>query len=201
MTNVNFAVTWDYRCPFARNAHEHLLDALEAGAGWEVTFVPFSLNQPHVEEGDPSVFEDPKHAADLLAMQVGIVVRDRFPESFFQVHRSLFSARHDGGVTLKEEADLRRILDESGVDAEAVFAEIEMGWPLKTFAQAHHESVDAYQVFGVPTFILDGQAAFIRVMTRPDGNAKLAKETIERILDLVVHHPELNEVKHTTIRR
>ena len=27
-----FEITYDYRCPFARNAHEHVLDALEAGA-------------------------------------------------------------------------------------------------------------------------------------------------------------------------
>ena len=27
-----FAVTWDYRCPFARNIHEHLLTGLAAGA-------------------------------------------------------------------------------------------------------------------------------------------------------------------------
>ena len=43
-----FAVTWDYRCPFARIGHEHVLDALEAGAPWDVTFVPFFLNQSHV---------------------------------------------------------------------------------------------------------------------------------------------------------
>ncbi len=49
----SFAVTWDYRCPFARNAHEHVVAGLEAGADWEVDFLPFSLNQMHVEEGDP----------------------------------------------------------------------------------------------------------------------------------------------------
>jgi hypothetical protein len=43
-----FAVTWDYRCPFARNAHEHVLDGLAAGAEWDVTFLPFSLGQVHV---------------------------------------------------------------------------------------------------------------------------------------------------------
>ena len=32
----SFAVTWDYRCPFARNAHEHLAAALAGGADWEV---------------------------------------------------------------------------------------------------------------------------------------------------------------------
>ncbi|MHB1486341.1 MAG: DsbA family protein [Acidimicrobiales bacterium] len=201
MTNVNFSVTWDYRCPFARNAHEHILDALEAGADWNVTFVPFSLNQPHVAEGEPSVFEDPKHAADLLAMEVGIVVRDRFPQSFLQVHRSLFGARHDAGITLKEEPDLRRVLAAGNVDGDAVFAEIEAGWPRKTFAEAHQDSVYNYEVFGVPTFILDGQAAFARIMTRPHGDADLARDTIDRILDLVVGHPELNEVKHTTTKR
>ena len=50
-----FEITYDYRCPFARNAHEHVLDALEAGADWDVTFVPFSLGQVHVTEGQPDV--------------------------------------------------------------------------------------------------------------------------------------------------
>ena len=39
----DFAVTWDYRCPFARNAHEHIIEALRAGAPWSVRFVPFSF--------------------------------------------------------------------------------------------------------------------------------------------------------------
>lgn len=47
---TSFAVTWDYRCPFARNAVEHVLLGLEAGAPWEVRFAPFSLNQAHVRE-------------------------------------------------------------------------------------------------------------------------------------------------------
>ena len=39
---TSFAVSWDYRCPFARNAHEHLVDGLRGGANWDVTWVPFS---------------------------------------------------------------------------------------------------------------------------------------------------------------
>ncbi len=56
---LTFAVTWDYRCPFARNAHEHVLDALADGADWDVTFLPFSLGQVHVEEGQPDVWDNP----------------------------------------------------------------------------------------------------------------------------------------------
>ena len=68
---TSFAVTWDYRCPFARNASEHILTALDGGADWDVTWVPFSLNQAHVEEGDRDVWDDPTKAPSLLAMQAG----------------------------------------------------------------------------------------------------------------------------------
>ena len=82
---LSFAVNWDYRCPFARNAHEHVVSALQAGADWDVDFVAFSLSQGHREEGDPPVWEDPAKARDLLAMQAGIVVRDRYPDLFLEV--------------------------------------------------------------------------------------------------------------------
>ncbi len=57
--SASFAVTWDYRCPFARNAHEHLLTAVDGGADWDVRYLAFSLDQAHVEEGQPPVWEEP----------------------------------------------------------------------------------------------------------------------------------------------
>ena len=106
-----FDITWDYRCPFARNAHEHVIDALEAGADWDVTFVPFSLGQVHVAEGQPDVWDDPESDTGLLALQAGVVVRDKFPDKFLAVHRALFALRHDEGLQLKDEAEIRRVLD------------------------------------------------------------------------------------------
>src|SRR5687767_14127959 len=79
-TPTTFAVTYDYRCPFARNAHEHVLTALENGAAWNVRYVPFSLGQVHVAEGDPDIWETPENDSGLLAHQVSVVVRDRFPD-------------------------------------------------------------------------------------------------------------------------
>ena len=61
----SFAVTWDYRCPFARNAHEHIVAGLADGADWDVTFLPFSLSQGHVPEGGTPVWDDPSKAPDL----------------------------------------------------------------------------------------------------------------------------------------
>jgi hypothetical protein len=49
LVTLQFTVTYDYRCPFARNAHEHVLDGLESGADWDVRFLPFSLTQSKLE--------------------------------------------------------------------------------------------------------------------------------------------------------
>jgi hypothetical protein len=197
----SFSVTWDYRCPFARNATEHVFAALEGGAPWEVRFVPFSLNQAHVEEGDPDVWDDPSKADGLLAMQAGIAVRDRFPEQFPAAQLALFAARHDEGRDIREEEVVRDVLSAAGVDADAVFADITTGAPLATFRKEHEQAVAEHQVFGVPTFISDGRAVFVRLMDRPQGDAERARRSIERVLDLLVGWPELNEFKHTSIPR
>ena len=52
---------------------------------------------------------------------------------------------------------------------------------------------------GVAKFIIGKDAAFVRLMDRPVGDADLARRTIERLLDLIVNHPEMNELKHTTV--
>jgi hypothetical protein len=70
-----FAVTWDYRCPFARNAHEHIPTGLAAGVEWDVRFLPLSLGQVHVEEGAPDVWAAPEQDTGILALQAGVVVR------------------------------------------------------------------------------------------------------------------------------
>ncbi len=196
-----FSVTFDYLCPFARNAHEHLVAGLAAGAGWDVTFTPFSLVQNHVEEGGVPVWENPEGAKGLLALQAGVVVRDRFPERFGAAHVALFAARHELGGDLSDPDVVRRSLEGAGVDADRVFAEIADGWPLKAVRVAHEASVAEHEVFGVPTFITGDRAVFVRLMSRPEGDGDLARSTIDRVLSLVVDHPELNEFKHTSVPR
>jgi protein-disulfide isomerase-like protein with CxxC motif len=197
----SFAVTWDYRCPFARNAHEHLVAALEAGAEWDVTFVPFSLNQMHVEEGGIAVWDDPSQAANLLAAEVAIVVRDRHPDAFLTFHVAMFRARHDEGSDIREPDVLRAILEASGVDADAVMAEVEDGWPREQYRKEHTAAEEQHKVWGVPTFIAGDQAVFVRLMSRPQGDTELARTTIERTVDLLTGWDDLNEFKHTSIAR
>ena len=202
MTDLRaFAVTWDYRCPFARNAHEHVIEGLRAGAAWDVTFVPFSLGQVHVEDGERSVWEHWQDDSGLLALQAGVVVRDKFPERFLDLHEALFALRHDHGGQLREERQVREVLAEQGVDADAVLAEIATGHPIEVVQRAHEAAAKDQQVWGMPTFMVEDRAVFVRLMDRPDGDGAHATRSIDRVLDLLDGFPELNEYKHTSIPR
>jgi hypothetical protein len=198
---TDFSVTWDYRCPFARNAHEHVIAGLRAGAGWNVRFVPFSLGQVHVAEGEPDIWGRPDDDSGLLALQAGVVVRDRFPERFLDTHEALFALRHDQGKHLKDPAEVRRVLEASGVDADAVFAEVDSGAALAKVRDEHTAAAQGHEVWGVPTFISGDAAVFVRLMDRPQGDGEAATRTIGRVVDLLTGFPQLNEFKHTSLKR
>jgi hypothetical protein len=192
-----FAVTWDYRCPFARNAHEALVKGLKEGRDWDVRFWPFSLDQVHVEEGETPVWErslDGEGVSGLRALLWGIAVRDAFPEHFLDFHEATFRARHDEGKKIAEEAVLAEVAQRVGLDSDAVAAEVASGRPLKALEAEHTEAVDRYAVFGVPTIIDGDEAVFVRMMER--GNV----DDFAQALDLV-SSTRLNEFKRTKIAR
>ena len=197
---LQFSVTYDYRCPFARIAHDHVVAGLRDGADWDVTFVPLSLGQLHVEEGGTDVWDEPGRDGGLLALQASVAVRELDPDRFVDVHHALFEARHSDGLRLAEEPDICKVLEAQGVDPDAVLASIGTGEPLATVRREHEAAVDAFEVWGVPTFIGASSAVFVRLMERPADGAD-ARRTVERIMDMVDGWPELNEFKHTSLRR
>jgi hypothetical protein len=194
-----FAVTFDYRCPFARNVHEHVVAGLRAGAGWEVRFLPFSLSQSKLEPGEGR-WADPGADSGLLALQLGVAVRDTQPEHFLEAHLALFALRHDQGRSIRDEALLRGALEGAGADADAAFEEVATGGPLHTVRTSHERADRDHEVWGVPTFVADGRSVFVRLMDRPDDPAA-SVGSVERIVDLVTGWPALNEFKHTSIPR
>ncbi len=203
----SFAVTWDYRCPFARNAHEHVLAGLAGGADWDVTFVPFSLGQVHVAEGEPPIWDRPGEDSGLLALRLGVAVRDQRAEVFPAVHRDLFALRHDHAGQLSDPAALREVLAPhvGGEEADRLVGAADDDATLAT-VRAEHERVAAERaVWGVPTFMAGPAAAvFVRLMDRNPGVTEedrgRGRAGVERILDLV-EWDDLNEYKHTSIAR
>ena len=198
---TSFAITWDYRCPYARNANEHVLAGLGAGTPWEVQFIPFSLDQSHVADGESPVWDEPDRYPGLLAGMAGIVVRDQLPHKFLAIHQALFTARHERSLDLRRRSVIADVIAECDVDPAGVLSAIDEGWPLQAFRKEHEAAVAEHDVFGVPTFISEGQAAFVRLLSRPEGDAELAQRTIDRVIDLITGWDDLNELKHTTVPR
>jgi hypothetical protein len=196
-----FGITFDYLCPFARNANEHVTAALRDGADWDVSFVPYSLAQGHVDDGEPAVWDrdDRDRVSGILALQVGLTVRDEHPDAFLDVHDALFAARHDEGLDIKDPAVLHRVLDDAGLDADAVLEQARSGQAPKVLQSEHEAAVDDHAVWGVPTFIAGGRAVFVRLLDRPEGDGGRARDRIETVLDLVEGELELHEFKQTVL--
>jgi hypothetical protein len=193
----SFAITFDYLCPFARIANEAVVAALDEGAEWDVSFLPFSLAQSHVEEGTADVWDrlpGSEGTRGVVALQWGLAVRDAFPEAFPAFHIGLFAARHAEAADVDDPAVLRRVAAEAGLDPDAVAAEVAGGAPLKTLAEEHRDGVARWEVFGVPTFILGDEAVFVRLMERH------RRDDVERVLDML-EWTSLNEFKRTKIPR
>ena len=196
-----FAITHDYLCPFARNAAEVVVRALEAGEPFQADFRAFSLSQVHLEEGEPPVWEpggEPR--SGVLALQWGLAVRDELPERFPAVHLALFAARHDQGRDINDPEILADAVAGAGVDPGEVAKLVAGGAPAAALAADHTWAVDTSRVFGVPTFVTDRRAVFVRLMDRP-GSADAARSTLERVLAMVEGWPDLNEFKATAIPR
>jgi hypothetical protein len=197
-----FALTHDYLCPFARNAAEVVVHALEADPGaHQVDFRAFSLSQVHLEEGEAPVWEpgaEPR--SGVRALQWGLAVRDHLPERFPAVHLALFEARHDHGRDLGDPEVLAAAVASAGVDPDEVDKLVAAGGPAAALAADHTWAVDSSRVFGVPTFVTDQRAVFVRLMDRP-GSAAAARSTLDRVLTMVEDWPDLNEFKATAIPR
>jgi 2-hydroxychromene-2-carboxylate isomerase len=197
---TRFAVTFDYLCPFARNAAEVVVRALEAGGPHEVDYRAFSLSQVHLEEGATPVWQAQTPASGVLALQWGLAVRDELPERFPAVHLALFAARHDHGRDLNDPEVLRTAVASAGLDPDEVEKLVATGGPAAALAADHTWAVEQHHCFGVPTFMAGQRAVFVRLMQRP-ADPETAMATLERLLAMVVDWPDLNEFKATRVPR
>jgi hypothetical protein len=170
--------------------------AVRGGADFDVRYVAFSLDQVHIPEGEPPVWErDPSEwGSGVLALCFGIAVRDHLPAAFPDAHLELFAARHEHGGKLTDPAVLRAAVARAGLDPDAVEHLAGLPGTLATLAREHTEMVDDYEVFGVPTFVEGDEAVFVRFMER--GNV----DDLLRALDLL-QWSDLNEFKRTRIPR
>ena len=167
-----FAVSFDYRCPFARNGHEAVVAGTARG--------------PRLGRPLPAVLARPgprRRGRDRRCGNAtptcGAPACSRCCGASPCVTRSPTSSstgtspRSRPATTRAPRSPRtrcsREIATSVGLDADAVAAEVASGRPLKVLAEEHTEADKRWNVFGVPTFIVGERAAFVRFMDR--GNA------------------------------
>jgi hypothetical protein len=195
----SFDVSFDYRCPFAKNLHLHVVEALRAGADFEVNFVPWSLSQGSRGDG-PDVWNDPAYDGDLLSLAAAVSVRDQQSEYFLDAHEALFRARHDRAIRLVTLDEISNVLAPLGVDMAMVAADVASRRPHEVIAASHKE-FDRFEAFGVPTFVVNDDATFVRYMSEPGDDPSQSVELITALLDMMTNRRDLNEFKHTQLPR
>ncbi len=197
MTSLRFALTYDYLCPFARNANEHVVAGLRAGAPWDVTFIPFSLTQAKAAESG-EIRWDPSQVlrrSGGLALSVAEVVRARDPEHFLDVHLALFALRHDRGEDLRDPSRVAEALGRAGVEPALVDAAAD-GVDL---LRRGHEDMVAREVWGVPTFVGARRAVFVRLLDRAGDDPTISVSRVSDIVRLLESEPMLHEFKQVDL--
>jgi DSBA-like thioredoxin domain len=191
-----FEITYDYLCPFARIANEAVVEALTAGADYEVSFAPFSLTQNHLSESEIPVWDRSisEGGRGVLAHYWGIAVRDGFRDRFNEFHVALFNAKHDELLDIDDPAVLASVAKRVGLDPDHISEVVASGVPAKTLASEHTRLVQDHSVFGVPTFIANDEAVFVRFMERH----KL--DDLDKVVGMV-GWTNVNEFKRTTVPR
>lgn len=195
---TSFDLSYDYRCPFAKNIHLHVVSALEAGADFEVNFVPWTMSQGYKADDTPDVWDDPSHDADLLALAVSVSVRDQQPDLFLRAHDALFRARHERAIRLVTIDEIDVVLEPLGVDMAMVNSDLMSRRPHGVIGAAFKE-FEKVEAFGVPTFVVGGDATFVRYMKPPSTDAQSSIALITSLVTLMAAQPDLNEFKHTKV--
>jgi hypothetical protein len=193
-----FQLSYDYRCPFAKNIHLHVVTALRAGADFDVTFVPWTMSQGYRADGALDVWDDPQRDAEHLALAVSISLRALLPERFLDAHEALFRARHERAIRLVNEHEITEALAGLQLDLKPIFEDVASRRPHKFIGESFRE-FERYEAFGVPTFVVDGDATFVRYMNPPTNDPTASKAIIESLLSLMSNESALNEFKHTKV--
>jgi DSBA-like thioredoxin domain-containing protein len=196
---MQFDLSFDYRCPFAKNIHLHVITALRAGADFDVNFAPWSLSQGSRGDGS-DVWNDPAFDADLLSLAAGVSVRDQQSEHFLDAHEALFRARHNRAIRLTTFEEITSVLAPLGVDMAKVAADVASRRPHDVIAASHKE-FDRFEAFGVPTFVVNDDATFVRYMSEPSDDPDASVELITTLLSMMANRADLNEFKHTQLPR
>ena len=164
---ATLTIYYDYTCQYSYRAM-HWMDLLRtARPALQIGWATFSLKEVNREPDDSSfVTASSPPSVSVLAQALAHAAR---AADFDTYHRGVFEAMQGEGRHL-DEADLLSFAKDAGVDVSAF--EAERGRWVASVGAEHREAAARWGVYGTPTLILDGAAAFVRLREVPGSEGE-----------------------------
>jgi len=163
---ATLTIYYDYTCQYSYRAM-HWMDRVRAARpGLEIEWATFSLKEVNKTPDEVSYLTaSSPPSVSVLAQALAHAAREA---DFDAYHRALFEAMQGEGRHVGDE-ELLEFARAAGVDVDA-FDKDRGRWVASVGAE-HKEAVARWGVYGTPTLILDGAAAFVRLREVPGSDA------------------------------
>lgn len=187
---MQLSIYYDYACEDSHTVFRWLEKVTPQRPELHLTWATFSLNELNRAPEAPSCFEaDAPPAVSITALALAHAARQA---DFSLYHQLVFSALHEQGVKLNEEAlfDWAR---QAGVDIDAFRAE-RPRW-LQEVAHDHEYGRRRWGVKATPTLVVNTRAVAMLKLAEPPQNEARAMELLDRLGLLLIDFPEIMTVK------
>ena len=199
MADAEFAIYYDFRCPFVYNAATVLAKAKEsAGIQLEIDWRPFSLSQVNSDKGPGFKYWEQPGALDgsdrtLLALRAGLAAKRQGKEAFGSFFMTLIKARHEDKKDLMDPMVIEEAATTAGLDLRRFREDLADPALLREVGESHTRAVEEFGAFGVPTFVFpDGKAAYLKMFIPPDDQAAAV---VESLINMIGQFEHVGEVK------
>jgi predicted DsbA family dithiol-disulfide isomerase len=199
MVEANFAIYFDFRCPFVYNAAMVLAKARESKTvQLKIDWRPFSLAQANTDKGPKFKYWEQPEVIDgsdrtLLAFRAGLAAKQQGKEAFDSFFMTLIRARHKDNKDLKDPIVIEAAALVAGLDLVRFKKDLQDPNRLREVGESHTKAVEEFGVFGVPTFVFpDGKSAYLKMFVPPNDQVT---EVVESLINIIGKFEHVGEIK------
>jgi predicted DsbA family dithiol-disulfide isomerase len=195
---IELDVYFDYNCPFVYRAAK-MLEAV-GGSGrraLKTNWRFFSLSQVNHRSDDPHdawavwTAPDSEPVKGRLAFKAAEAARRQ--DRFDAFHLALLDARHRDRLDIEDPGVVEGVAAAAGLDLERFRKELADPDILQRLERDHSEARDVHGVFGTPTLVFSGGAAYLRLARVLEGGDAL--RVFDSVAGTIGDEPEVLEIK------
>ena len=131
------------------------------------------------------------------ALQAAKCAQKQGKNLFETFHMLLFEAFHREPKDTTSDAVLEEIARKANLDVERFLQDLRSEQSRQLVGQDHCEGKEKYQLFGVPTMIIDENRPFFLKLGKLPDSTEDHVAFFEELQDIITKHPYLLEIKKT----